>query len=141
MAAESKIKNHNLTVTTSAKSLVDITDNINAVISKSAVDSGLCNIFVQHTSCSLIISENYDSDVLLDLETFMSSLVSEKTNYRHSMEGKDDMPAHIRSVLTQTSLNIPIVNKQLALGQWQAVYLWEHRALAHKRKLIITVLE
>lgn len=130
-----------LTINTKPKSFTNITETINSALTKFNISKGLCNLFIQHTSCSLIISENYDPDVLLDLETFMSKLVPEGFNYRHSAEGKDDMPAHIRSVLTQTSISIPVIDNQLALGTWQAVYLWEHRDHAHYRKVQFTIIE
>jgi len=127
----------NISVTTNPKSFIDLTSKINKIINN--IPEGVCNIFIQHTSCSLIISENYDNDVLKDLETFMSNLVKEDNNYKHSIEGPDDMPAHIRSVLTATSLTIPVINNKLALGTWQAIYLWEHRDHPHERNVIISI--
>lgn len=127
-----------ITIKTSAKSLVDITADLQGIVSGCDDNSIACNVFVMHTSCSLIISENSDPDVLLDLESYISDLVPEAREYRHSLEGQDDMPAHIRSVLTQASITIPIRNKQLNLGTWQAVYLWEHRELSHHRTIVVS---
>ena len=132
-----------ITLKTSSKSFTNITEVINKTIIELGKtndnQNGLCNLFIQHTSCSLIISENYDKDVLRDLESFMSHLVPEKNIYRHDAEGKDDMPAHIRSVLTQTSITIPVRGNKLALGTWQAVYLWEHRDHSHSRQIVISI--
>ena len=130
-----------LSIKTSPKNILDITSNINQELHKQTIQQGLCNVFVQHTSCSLIISENSDPQVLSDLEKFMSHLVSEDAHYAHCAEGKDDMPAHIRSVLTQTQLSIPVQNSTLALGTWQAVYLWEHRAQGYGRKILLSFLQ
>ena len=101
---------------------------------------GLCHIFLRHTSASIIISENADPDVLRDLETFMSAVVPDGDGrFLHTAEGEDDMPAHIRAVLTQTSVTIPITNSQLALGTWQGIFLWEHRKSAHTRNITLTL--
>lgn len=127
-------------VKTSGKCLHDITYQINEIVSKSGVNIGLCTVFILHTSASLIIQENADPDVLTDLSNFFSKLVPESTtDYFHSTEGADDMPAHIRSVLTKTSENIPINNGKLLLGTWQGIYLWEHRQRNHERKLVIHI--
>jgi secondary thiamine-phosphate synthase enzyme len=128
-------------VDTQAKSLHNITANIETTVRQANIQSGLCHVFIQHTSCSLIISENADPDVLIDLKNFMAKLVPEKEHYKHNAEGQDDMPAHIRSVLTQTQLCIPIQENTLMLGCWQGVYLWEHRARSHQRQIIITLQE
>ena len=133
------IKQKIITLASTAKSFMDITTNINSVISEFNIEQGMCNVFIQHTSASLVVSENYDKDVLRDLETFMSRLVPENNNYRHNDEGKDDMPAHIRTVLTETAITLPIVKNKLALGTWQAVYLWEHRDHGHDRKIVVSV--
>lgn len=99
----------------------------------------MCNLFLRHTSASLIIQENADPDVLVDLEQFLSNLVPEGDHYVHSTEGPDDMPAHIRSVLTHTSEQIPVSNGRLLLGTWQGVYIWEHRHQNHQRELVVHV--
>ena len=135
-----QIQQNILSITTKPKSLINITGQVNDICSGGAIENGICQLFVCHTSCSLIISENCDPDVLADLETFMSKLVPESGAYRHCAEGSDDMPAHIRSALTQTQISIPVHNKRLGLGRWQAVYLWEHRAFAHERNITITSL-
>ncbi|MCH8477943.1 MAG: secondary thiamine-phosphate synthase enzyme YjbQ [Wenzhouxiangella sp.] len=128
-------------VETPGRRLVDITRQIAGVIAESGMDQGLCHVFLLHPSASLLISENADPDVLTDLETFFSDLVPDgDRRYRHSAEGPDDMPAHVRSALTQSSLGIPVRNGRLALGTWQALYLWEHRHRAHRRRLVVTLI-
>lgn len=129
-----------LTINTQPYSIINITDEISGSCQSANISSGLCHLFVRHTSCSLIISENCDPDVLHDLKDFMKDLVPESSYYRHSAEGLDDMPAHIRSVLTQTEMTIPIMHGQLALGRWQALYLWEHRAQQYNREVIISIM-
>jgi secondary thiamine-phosphate synthase enzyme len=110
-------------------------------VQSSTVSAGLCHVFIHHTSASLIIQENADPDVQLDLEAFFSRLVHDADPiYRHTDEGPDDMSAHIRSVLTATSLTIPVAGGRLSLGTWQGLYLWEHRTHPHKRSLTITVI-
>jgi len=128
-----------LTIQTTPKSFYELTNKVQQVISKFGDESGLCNLFIQHTSASLLITENADSDVRRDLENYFSDLVSEDREYIHSTEGKDDMPAHIRSVLTQTSLSVPFANGELLLGTWQGIYLWEHRDHSHRRNILITI--
>jgi secondary thiamine-phosphate synthase enzyme len=104
------------------------------------VTEGLCNVFVPHTSASLIAGENWDASVRRDLEAFMSRIAPDgDRRYEHDAEGPDDMPSHIRAMLTQTSIVIPVAAGQLHLGTWQGIYLWEHRTSAHERRLIITV--
>jgi secondary thiamine-phosphate synthase enzyme len=130
----------NLSFETKGRSFTNITTVLNTEIAKYAKETGLCNIFLQHTSASLIICENADSQVLRDLECFMSDLVKDgDKRFLHTDEGVDDMPAHIRTVLTQNSLTIPITSKQLALGTWQGIFLWEHRLQAHRRKIVVTL--
>ncbi|MCH2051080.1 MAG: secondary thiamine-phosphate synthase enzyme YjbQ [Trichodesmium sp. ALOHA_ZT_67] len=128
-----------LQVNTSGKSLSKITSKVKEAVLKSGVKTGLCNLFLCHTSASLIIQENADPNVLLDLEKFISKLVPEGNYYIHSAEGPDDMPAHIRSVLTHTSEQIPINNGKLVLGTWQGIYVWEHRQRGHQRDLVIHI--
>ena len=129
-----------LTIQTAGKSLQPITSQVQAVVKASGVQTGLCTLFVRHTSASLLIQENADPDVLKDLETFFAQLVPESPHrYRHSTEGLDDMPAHIRSALTQTSEQIPITPGRLALGTWQGIYLWEHRQRPQGRSVIVHV--
>lgn len=130
----------NLTIETSGRSLTDITGRINDLVAESDVTTGLCHIFIRHTSASLLINENADPDVQTDLETFFSDLVADgDPRFVHTAEGPDDMSAHIRSALTQTSLTVPVSEGRLALGTWQGVFLWEHRHRAHQRQVTVTV--
>lgn len=127
-----------LLISTHGQGLYDITSDINQWLSKTGINEGLCTVFVQHTSASLIIQENADPAVQNDLHNWLNRLVKENDPiYTHTDEGPDDMPAHIKSVLTATSIGIPVVDGQLALGIWQAVYLWEHRRYAHQRRVLI----
>ncbi|MEL6438600.1 MAG: secondary thiamine-phosphate synthase enzyme YjbQ [Cyanobacteria bacterium J06621_8] len=129
-----------LKIKTTGKSLHMITSQVKQAVAKSAVITGLCTVFVRHTSASLLIQENADPDVLLDLENFFAQLVPEDPmRYIHSEEGLDDMPAHIRSALTHTSEHIPISNGHLVLGTWQGIYLWEHRQRSNYREVIVHV--
>lgn len=127
-------------VQTHSKSLLKITSKVSAVVADSGIQTGLCTLFLRHTSASLIIQENADPDVLTDLANFLSKLVPEGNHYIHSTEGSDDMPAHIRTVLTHTSEQIPIVQGRLALGTWQGIYIWEHRQHRHIRELIVHIM-
>ena len=118
----------------------NITPEIEEVLEMSGINTGLCHLFIQHTSASLIITENADSDVRRDLENYISRLVRDgDPAYLHDAEGPDDMSAHIRSILTQTDICIPIRAGKLAIGIWQGIYLWEHRTSPHRRNLTITL--
>ena len=129
-----------LKIKTTGKSLHKITNQVEQALAKSAITTGLCTIFVRHTSASLLIQENADPDVLIDLENFFSQLVPEDaTRYIHRSEGMDDMPAHIRSALTHTSEHIPVSGGQLVLGTWQGIYLWEHRQRSNYREIIVHI--
>ena len=128
-----------LEIVTSPKTFLDITKNVQALVSESGFDNGVCSLFIKHTSASLVIQENYDPSVRQDFETIFSKLVPEDFPYVHNMEGKDDMPAHIRSALTSTSESIPFVNSKLSLGTWQGIYIWEHRDQTHNRKVIVSM--
>ena len=128
-----------LEINTSPKSFLDITKNVQALVSESDLDNGVCHLFIKHTSASLVIQENYDPSVRQDFETIFSKLVPEDFPYVHNMEGKDDMPAHIRSALTSTSESIPVVNGKLSLGTWQGIYIWEHRNQRHIRKVTFSL--
>ena len=128
-----------LEIDTSPKTFLDITKNVQALVSESGLDNGVCSLFIKHTSASLVIQENYDPSVRQDFETIFSKLVPEDFPYVHSMEGKDDMPAHIRSAITSTSESIPVVNSKLSLGTWQGIYIWEHRDQTHNRKVIVSM--
>jgi secondary thiamine-phosphate synthase enzyme len=110
------------------------------VVSESGIETGVCHLFLQHTSASLIISENADPTVQKDLEAFFDRLAPEGAPYyRHTTEGPDDMPSHIKSVLTGVSLNLPVVHGSLALGTWQGIYLWEHRDHPPARNIVISL--
>lgn len=135
-----KIHQQIIEIKTSGKCLHKITSNIKEVVANSGIMTGLCTVFVLHTSASLIIQENADPDVLADLTNFFSKLVPENDyDYLHSSEGADDMPSHIRSVLTNTSENVIIRQGKLLLGTWQGVYLWEHRMRSHIRQVAIHI--
>ena len=129
-----------LEINTSPKSFLDITKNVQALVSESGLNNGVCSLFIKHTSASLVIQENYDPSVRQDFETIFSKLVPEDFPYVHNMEGKDDMPAHIRSALTSTSETVPVVNGKLSLGTWQGIYIWEHRDQRHIRKVTVSLI-
>ena len=129
-----------LEVFTEGRGTVDVTEKVANVVIQANVRLGLCHIFIQHTSASVILTENADRNVHDDLERFMESTVRDSNRlYRHDSEGPDDMPSHIRSVLINASLSIPVSKGQLALGIWQGIYLWEHRLRPHNRTLVVTV--
>lgn len=129
-----------LNIETKGRGTYDISDEIQKVIHENNIHTGLCHLFLQHTSASLILCENADTTVRTDLKNFMARIAPDGDPvYHHDMEGPDDMPAHIRTILTQNSLTIPVSNGRCALGTWQGIYLWEHRIAAHKRQLIITL--
>ena len=131
-----------LQIPTPRQGLFMITDEVDQQVRNSGIDQGLCTLFVQHTSASLIIQENADPSARQDLENWLNRLVPENDPlYSHVDEGPDDMPAHIKSVLTATSLAIPIDNGRLALGIWQGIYLWEHRHHGGNRRLIMHLAE
>ena len=129
-----------LGVPTKGKGTYEITDQIQEIVARSKIATGTVTVFVQHTSCSLIIMENADPTARRDLEEFFDRLVPENASYfEHDSEGPDDMPSHIRMVLTRSSELIPIADSRMQLGTWQGVFLFEHRRAAHKRKLLVTV--
>jgi secondary thiamine-phosphate synthase enzyme len=129
-----------LVVETAGRGTYEITDRINTVLAETVATNGLCHLFIKHTSASLMLCENADPAVRRDLETFMSDLVLDgDIRFTHTDEGPDDMSAHIRSILTQTDLTVPVGFKQLVLGTWQGVYLWEHRVGCNKRTVVLTV--
>ncbi len=130
---------NSLKIRTSPKSFLEITDRVQKLVSESDIQNGVCHLFIKHTSASLIIQENYDHSVRKDFETIFSELAPEDFNYIHNMEGKDDMPAHIRSALTSTSETVPVVNGKLLLGTWQGIYLWEHRDQSHNRTVMVSM--
>ena len=127
-----------LRMDTTGPGLTEITRHVADWIAEQKVSEGLLTVFVQHTSASLLIQENADPDVQRDLQTFFERIAPwDNALYRHTAEGEDDMPAHIRSALTQTSLSIPLVGGALALGTWQGIYLWEHRKHPHSRLVVL----
>lgn len=129
-----------LDVKTNGRGTIELTADVDNIVRASAVKQGLCNVFIQHTSASLILCENADPTVRLDLESFMGkTVVDGDPMFQHTTEGPDDMSAHIRSILTDTSLNIPVTNGRCALGTWQGIYLWEHRQQSHRRSIVVTV--
>jgi secondary thiamine-phosphate synthase enzyme len=129
-----------LTISTPGQGLHEITTHIARLVAESGVTDGLCTVFIRHTSASLTIQENADPSARRDLEAWFGRLVPESDPlYTHDSEGPDDMPAHIKAVLTQTSLSIPILEGRLALGTWQGIYLWEHRRGTHQRRLVVHV--
>lgn len=127
-----------LEVGVKSQGLHSFTTELQKAVSRSGLEEGLCTLFIQHTSASLLIQENYDPSAQADLESWMNRLVPENDPlYTHTLEGPDDMPAHIKSALTATSLSIPVIDSKLALGTWQGVYLWEHRHFSGKRTVLV----
>ena len=136
-----RIHHDQLEVRTHGKGLYEVTDQIDSKIDKSGIQNGTVTVFVQHTSCSLVIMENADPTARRDLEEFFDRLVPEDADYfTHDTEGSDDMPSHIRMVLTRTSETVPIVDGEMRLGTWQGIFLFEHRRAAHQRRAFLTVI-
>jgi secondary thiamine-phosphate synthase enzyme len=134
------IKQQELTVSSRGRGTCDITDRIQEAVATSGIRTGICHVFIRHTSASLILCENADPAVRQDLEAFMARQVPDGDPiFSHDAEGPDDMPSHVRSILTQSDLNLPISNGRCALGTWQGVFLWEHRFAAHERKVLLTI--
>jgi secondary thiamine-phosphate synthase enzyme len=132
---------HSLRVATRGRGLIEITAAVRDWVGKQEIDIGLLTLFCRHTSASLVIQENADPDVRADIETFFGTIAPEDPKrYRHDTEGPDDMPAHLRSTLTQTHLSIPIADGELALGTWQGIYLFEHRRVPHEREIVLHVI-
>lgn len=130
-----------LAVSTGGRGFIEITDKVQREVELSGLSDGLCTVFVLHTSASVMITENADPDVLRDLETWISGAVRDgDPAFLHRAEGPDDMPAHVRSVLTQTSIGIPVRSGRLELGTWQGLFLWEHRQAAHRRRISVTLI-
>ena len=125
-------------IETQGQGLHDITDRVLSLVNQAECQQGLCTVFITHTSASLTIQENADPSARRDLENWLNRLVPENDAlYTHTTEGPDDMPAHIKAILTSTSLGIPIINGRLGLGTWQGLYLWEHRRRGHRRRLLV----
>ena len=129
---------HKISVKTNGRRLYDITPQVLTWGKNSGLKMGLLTLYVQHTSASVLINENYDSDVLVDMESFFARLVPDGDRlFIHTSEGPDDMPAHVRSALTQTSISIPFVEGKVALGTWQGIFLYEHRLAPHSRNVLL----
>ena len=134
------IAREELQVKTRGRGTLDLSADIQSIVARSGIHTGMCHVFICHTSASLMLSENADPAVLKDLETFMSRHVQDGDPiFTHTAEGPDDMSAHVRSILTQTDLNLPVAEGRCALGTWQGIYLWEHRYAPHSRRVIVTV--
>jgi secondary thiamine-phosphate synthase enzyme len=134
------VHHEQLEIRTNAKGLYEITDEVQAKIDRSGVRNGTATVFVQHTSCSIVIMENADPTARRDLEQFFDHLVPENADYfTHGSEGSDDMPSHIRMVLTRTSETVPINDGRMQLGTWQGIFLFEHRRAPHRRKIFVTI--
>jgi secondary thiamine-phosphate synthase enzyme len=128
-------------IATPGRGTQDITEAVARAVAASGLHCGLAHVFVQHTSCSLTITENADPDVRRDLETVMARLAPDgDPAYRHDAEGPDDMAAHVRSMLTASGLTVPVGGGRLLLGTWQGIYLWEHRTSPHRRRVVVTLL-
>jgi len=129
-----------VTCATRGHGLYDVTDEVRAVVAEAQIATGLCTVFIRHTSASLVIQENADPAVLRDLERWLAKVAPEDLRaYEHDAEGPDDMPSHLRSAVTRTSESIPVTRGALALGTWQALYVWEHRRAGHQRELVVHV--
>ena len=135
------VHHEDLEVRTHGKGLYEITDDVHSKIEKCGIQNGTVTVFVQHTSCSIVIMENADPTARRDLEEFFDRLVPEDVDYfTHDAEGSDDMPSHIRMVLTRTSETVPIVDGKMQLGTWQGIFLFEHRRAPHRRRVFITTI-
>jgi secondary thiamine-phosphate synthase enzyme len=134
-----KVAQKVLRVPTRGRALVDVTGEIAELVRASGITTGLCTVFVRHTSASLVVQENADPSVRRDMASWMDRLAPESSEYEHDAEGPDDMPSHLRATITRTSESIPITAGRLALGTWQAIYLWEHRRAGHVREIVVHV--
>ncbi len=135
------IKQLSLDLDTRGRGTHEITERVQRLVSESGIKIGLCHLFLHHTSASIILCENADPSVRQDLETYMARLVTDGDRlFRHREEGPDEMAAHLRSILTQAELSLPIKGGRCALGTWQGIYLWEHRLTPHRRRLTVTLL-
>src|SRR6266536_4739135 len=136
-----RVHHDQLELRTNSKGLYEITEDVQSKIDRSGVRNGTVTVFVQHTSCSIVIMENADPTARDDLEEFLNQLVPEDADYfRHGSEGSDDMPSHIRMVLTRTSETVPVVDRKMQLGTWQGIFLFEHRRAPHRRKIFVTIM-
>jgi secondary thiamine-phosphate synthase enzyme len=134
-----RVLQRTVSVQTRGRGLYDVTDEVARVVAESGVTTGLCTVFLKHTSASLVVQENADSAVLRDLARWMERLAPEEGRYEHDAEGPDDMPSHLRSAVTRSSESIPVTQGKLGLGTWQAIYVWEHRRSGHHREAIVHV--
>jgi len=127
-------------IATNGRGIYEISGQVAAIVAEAELDAGLCHVFCRHTSASLIICENADPSVLRDVETFFADLVRDgDPRFEHDAEGPDDMPAHIRSILTASDLTVPLTAGRLALGTWQGIFLYEHRTAPHRRRVLVTI--
>ncbi|GAA0508481.1 secondary thiamine-phosphate synthase enzyme YjbQ [Pigmentiphaga sp. GD03639] len=134
------VAQHAFTIETPGRRLIEITGHVRRHARESGMNAGVAHVFAHHTSCSLLVTENADPDVLADLERYFSRLVPDGDPlYAHDAEGPDDMPAHVRAALTAASVTLPLAGGDLALGTWQGVYLWEHRRRPHRRRITVTL--
>jgi len=134
-----KVHQRTITVQTPGRGFTDVTGEVARVVAEAGVSTGLCTVFLRHTSASLVIQENADPAVLRDLGRWMERVAPESDDYEHDAEGPDDMPSHLRSAVTRSSESIPVTAGALALGTWQALYVWEHRARPHTREIVVHV--
>ena len=134
-----RIHQEHLEIRTPGRGFTDVSDQLRAIVERSEVQTGLCSVFVHHTSASLVIQENADPAVLRDLASWIAELAPESRRWEHDDEGPDDMPAHARAALTKTTECVPVTNGRAALGTWQGVFLWEHRSRPHVRRLTVHV--
>ncbi|MBR57547.1 MAG: secondary thiamine-phosphate synthase [Myxococcales bacterium] len=140
MKSQSLIRQSSFAVQTTGRGTYDVSRDIAQIVEESGIEIGMCHVFVQHTSASLIICENADPSVRRDLESFMARTVQDGASYfEHTAEGPDDMSAHIRTILTTNTISVPVCQGTLGLGTWQGIYLWEHRTHDHRRRLVVTV--
>lgn len=131
-------RHHQIIQSTNGRRLYDITPAVVRWVGEAGIREGLLTLYIQHTSASIMVNENYDSDVLVDMESFFARLVPDGDPlFIHTAEGPDDMPAHVRSALTQTSISIPVLDGKAALGTWQGIFLYEHRRMQHTRKVLL----
>jgi secondary thiamine-phosphate synthase enzyme len=136
----SHVHSESLSIRTKGKGTYEFTDQVQEIVSRSGIAAGTVTVFIQHTSCSLVIMENAAPAARRDLENFFERLVPEDADYEHDDEGADDSTSHIRMVLTRTSEVIPVVDSRMQLGTWQGLFLFEHRRAAHTRKIVVTVM-
>jgi secondary thiamine-phosphate synthase enzyme len=134
-----KVHQETVTLPSRGRGLHDVTGDVARVVRTSGIRTGLCTVYVQHTSASLVVQENADPAVRRDLQRFFEGLAPEGAEYEHDEEGPDDMPSHIRAALTRTSDTVPVGGGELMLGTWQAIYLFEHRRAPHRRSLVVTI--